>query len=365
MANVKRILIVLPDLGMSGAVFAALNLVPDFLTAGCAVMVAALGDGERAGLFSAAGAKVEVRPALAGLLAWPWSRIAAVEAARGFKPDVVHAMSTDAAVVGARLARACGAPLAVTVNRLDKNQALSSLPRGGHWGLIALSDAIQEQLTIGLRFPRERSVVIPNGLNLRWFPRPQDGLRDTIKMRRVPVVGTYGTLAEMKGQRDFLQAAACVLARGRDAEFLVMGHGPDKEQLRELAEKIKISKRLTFSASTITDSRNITNIDIFVEPTKREGFGLSVLQAMATGVPVVACGVGGIYSLIKDGETGLLVGANDVPAMSDAICRLLDAPALRDELAHNARLRVEKEFDAKLIVQRLLAYYDALAARAT
>ena len=334
MANVKRILIVLPDLGMSGAVFAALNLVPDFLTAGCAVMVAALGDGERAGLFSAAGAKVEVRPALAGLFAWPWSRIAAVEAVRGFKPDVVHAMSTDAAVVGARLARACGAPLAVTVNRLDKNQALSSLPRGGRWGLIALSDAIQEQLTIGLRFPRERSVVIPNGLNLRWFPRPQDGLRDTIKMRRVPVVGTYGTLAEMKGQRD-------------------------------LAEKIKISKRLTFSASTITDSRNITNIDIFVEPTKREGFGLSVLQAMATGVPVVACGVGGIYSLIKDGETGLLVGANDVPAMSDAICRLLDAPALRDELAHNARLRVEKEFDAKLIVQRLLAYYDAPAARAT
>ncbi|MBP5232323.1 MAG: glycosyltransferase, partial [Planctomycetes bacterium] len=227
MANVKRILIVLPDLGMSGAVFAALNLVPDFLTAGCAVMVTALADGERAGLFTAAGAKVEVRPALAGLFAWPWARGAALEAARSFKPDVVHAMSTESVAVGARLARACAVPLAVTVNRLDKNQALAALPRGVPWGLIALSDAIQEQLAIGQRIPRERSVIIPNGLNLRWFPRPQDGLRDTIKMRRVPVVGTYGTLADEGPAR--LPASGGLRPRPR-ARRRVSRHGPRPRQ---------------------------------------------------------------------------------------------------------------------------------------
>lgn len=356
MAGVKRIIQVLPDLGMAGAPFAALNLIPDFLSAGSAMMVMALEGGEREGLFTAAGATVSLQPRLGSF----FFGHKAVETARAFKPDIIHAIGTDVALPSAKLARACGVPLAVTVNRLDRNQELNKLPDAIPWGLIALSDAIQEQLSIGLKIPRERAVIIPNGLNLKFFPPPNMVHTASMAFRRLPVVGTYGTLAEMKGQRDFLQAAACVIARGIDAEFLVMGHGPDKPKLREIAEKLRISHRLTFSASTITDSRNITNIDIFVEPTKREGFGMSVLQAMATGVPVVACGVGGIYSLINDGETGLLVGANDVPAMSNAICRLLSDAVLRDELAHNARSRVEKDFNSKTIVKRLLDYFDTL-----
>jgi glycosyltransferase involved in cell wall biosynthesis len=120
---------------------------------------------------------------------------------------------------------------------------------------------------------------------------------------------------------------------------------------------LSIANRLTFSASTITDSHNILNIDIFVEPTRREGFGMSVLQAMASGIPVVACGVGGIYGLIDDGVNGLLVPANDCEAMAAAICRLLASPELRAELAQNARQKVEKEFSAKVVAEKIIAEF--------
>lgn len=361
MASIKRIIQILPDLGMSGAPFAALNILPDLLSSGCSVMVIAKNHGERAELFTAAGATLNIFP----FLGVPFFGRRANETARKFAPDIIHALTPDVAIPAGKLARECGAGLVITVNRLDHNEALLKIPKNIAWGIIALSEAIRERLINGLHLAREKITVIPNGLCLKYFPSPFLGgtrLTTIVARSRLPIVGTYGTLEEMKGQRDFLQAAACVLARNIDAEFLIMGHGPDKQKLREIAEKLHITHRLTFSASTITDSRNITNIDIFVEPTKREGFGMSVLQAMATGVPVVACGVGGLFSLIKDGVTGLLVPANDVPAMSDAICKLVAAPNLRAELAHNAREQVEKDFNSKVVSKKLLEYFASVKA---
>lgn len=351
----KRILLVLESLDLSGPAFAALNVAPDLLTAGCVLMVMARQGGEREDMLRSCGCDVRIYPHM-GV---PLLGRSAAEAARKFEPGVVHAQSPGVAARAARLAAAAGAPLVVTTNRLDNFESLAPLRGHKQLRLIALSEAVQEKLINAAGFPRDQITILPHGLNLKFFPpleeRPQsaDG--------RLPVVGTYGTLIEQKGQRDFLQAAKGVLDRGMDAEFLIMGHGPDKALLREIAEQLDISRRLTFSSSTITDSRNIGSIDVFVEPTHKEGFGMSVLQAMATGVPVVACGVGGIFALIEDGKSGLLVSAGDTKAMTDNICRLLEDPGLRVELAHNARQRVEKEFNSRRISQRLLELYAQMA----
>ncbi len=351
----KRILLVLDSLDLSGPAFAALNVVPDLLTAGCALMVLARQGGEREDMLRSCGCDVRIYPHL-GV---PLFGRAAIETARHFEPGIVHAQSPGVAGRAARIASATGAPLVVTTNRLDNFECLAPLRNNARTRLIALSEAVQEKLINSAGFPRARITIIPHGLNLKFFPALEE--RPQASDERLPVVGTYGTLTEQKGQRDFLQAAKGVLDRGLDAEFLIMGHGPDKALLREIAETLDISRRLTFSASTITDSRNISSIDVFVEPTHKEGFGMSVLQAMATGVPVVACGVGGIFSLIEDGKSGLLVSAGDVKGMTDNICKLLQDPALRVELAHNARQRVEREFNARRVAQRLLELYAQLA----
>lgn len=354
MAQIKRIILLLEALDMSGPSFAALNIIPELLSSGCSLMVIARQGGEREDMFRAQGCDVRIFPNVGRTL---FGRKAA-ESARKFEPGIIHAHSPDIAARALHLAGALKIPLVTTVNRLDNFSCLQPLLHSPRAWVIALSEAIQEKLINGMGFFRDRIRIIPNCLNLKFFPPVEENKH--VVEGRLPVVGTYGTLTEHKGQRDFLQAAKGVLARGVDAEFLIMGHGPDKQTLRDLAEQLQISKRLTFSASTITDSRNISNIDIFVEPTRKEGFGMSVLQAMATGIPVIASGVGGIFSLIEDGVSGLLVSAGDTQGMIDGICRLLENPGLRQELAHNARARVEKEFSAKKIAARLLKFYNEI-----
>lgn len=353
----KRIILILDSLDLNGPAFAALNIIPDLLTAGCAILVMARRGGEHEEMFRACGCDIRLFPHL-GV---PLLGRSAIDAARRFAPGIVHAHSPVIARQALRIANAVGVSLVATINRLDSFEGLMNLKKSPRTHLIALSEAVQEKLINVAGFPRERITIIPHGLNLKFFPALEE--RAHSSEDRLPVVGTYGTLIEQKGQRDFLQAAKGVIKSGLDAEFLIMGHGPDKPLLRELAEQLQISRRLTFSASTITDSRNISNIDVFVEPTHREGFGMSVLQAMATGVPVVACGVGGIFSLIEDGKSGLLVSAGDIAGITKNICRLLRNPALRVELAHNARQRVEKEFNARCIAQRLLELYARLTVQ--
>ncbi|MDR0866973.1 MAG: glycosyltransferase family 4 protein [Planctomycetota bacterium] len=358
----KRILQILPDFGLSGAAFATLNLLPDLVAAGCEIMVVAPRGGERVGMFRQIDARKiseYVLPGLGGWFDWRGRKLT-----RAFKPEIVNTTCVEVAALGVPVAKRCGAPLALTVNRTDGEKYLRKLPLNQvNWGVVALSDAIRTPLILHLRLPEERIFIVPNGLDLRQFPAsPSRLLVNADQKTRTLVVGTYGTLAENKGQRDFLKAAALVIAQGFDVEFLIMGEGADKQYLRDEAGGLGIDNRLTFSFSTMGGSHNLMNIDVFVEPTHREGFGLSVLQAMASGVPVVASGVGGIFDLVKDGETGLLVKSQDAKAMSEAISDLLKNPPKRAALAYNARSRVEKEFSSRVVSAKLLECFGKIAS---
>ncbi len=355
--NVKRIVIVLSALDMSGPAFAALNLIPSILSNGKSVMVVGLESGEREALFRELGCEVKILPKLGTPLLGRKS----MEEIKRFQPDIIHVQSLKTVKKVLGVVSQIGCPLVVTVNRIDIGET-EDISAFRDSNIIALSDAIKERLINRDGFSQDQVCVIPNCIDLRHFPmnKDLDSDENSTRLINLPVIGTYGTLLESKGQRDFLQTISRLKERGIDAEFLIMGHGPDKPRLREIAEELGIANRLTFSASTITDSKNLLSIDIFVEPTKQEGFGMSVLQAMASGVPVVACGVGGIYSLIKDGENGLLVPAGDTEAMSEAICKLLCDNGLRHRLVRNARKKVEQEFSSKKVASVLLEYYDEI-----
>ena len=360
MDSVKRIVIVLSALDMSGPAFAALNLIPSILSSGKSVMVVGLESGEREELFKGLGCEVKILPKLG----MPLLGRKAMEEIKRFQPDIIHAQSLNTVKKILSTVSHIGCPLVVTVNRIDigETEDISAFKDSN---IIALSDAIKERLINRDGFSQDQVCVIPNGIDLKNFPFADDfeGSDSSAHSSSLPVIGTYGTLLEAKGQRDFLQAISKLKAKGIDAEFLIMGHGPDKPRLREIAEELGIANRLTFSASTIIDSKNISSIDIFVEPTRQEGFGMSVLQAMASGVPVVACGVGGIYSLIEDGVNGLLIPSGDTDAMCTAICRLLNDNELRYKLIRNARNKVEQEFSSKKVASVLLEYYDEILNR--
>lgn len=345
------LLFTLDRLDLSGAVFSTQHLVSGLLEHSARPMILARGSGEREQNFRDLGVEILI----ARHFGLPLLGRSVLSTLQAYRPCLIHAQTTEVIRRSFSLARRLRLPLVVSVNRLE-DENTPFLADHPEIYIIAVSDAIQERLTNRDGISRERIEVIPNGLDLRYFPcRPFDLPERT---GHIPVVAVYGTLTERKGQRIFLLAAAEVIKSGMDAEFLITGHGPDKPELRRLAQELGIERRITFTPSTCSDIGIFSGIDLFVEPSYQEGFGLSVLQAMASGVPVIASGVGGIFSLVKDGETGLLVPSGDPHALAQAICTLLASPQRRREMARRARDRVEMEFQASIIAARMLQFYQ-------
>ena len=334
----------------SGMSIATRNLAAGMLRLGCKPEIFALRDGDNSPDFRMLGCPVKIFPHLGHRFIGGMS----TREAHSLGVNVIHSLSANMAKRAERMARRLNLPLLVTCNRLEEGD-LHSINGFPGQGVIAVSRAIRERIVNVVGIPQDRIKVIHNGLDLARMPRPSFLENDQPAAWRTPVVGTLGHLSEKKGQRVFLQAVKILLERGLDAEFVILGDGPDRSALRGLANELNVTRRVTFTPQTVSGQLN--QLDILVEPSLQEGLGMSVMQAMATGVPVVATGVGGLYDLIEDGVTGIMVPASDPSALADAIFRLLHNPSERLELAKQARSMIEREFSADLAAEKHLRYY--------
>ncbi len=350
MADLPCILWLMESPDHSGISFAAAHMAAGLLRVGYGLRIFAMHDGENSEEFRHLGCPVGIYPHFGKRIFGS----VALAAARDAGVEIVHALTPELIKRGMRIAKSLRRPLVVTGNRLETSE-LRMLAAFRGQGIIAVSDAIRERLVTSEGVQQGRIKVIPNCLDLSRMPKPDFNHHGAPIPGRVPVVGTLGQLAERKGQRVFLQAVRILLDRGFDAEFVILGDGPDRGALRDLAEELQVAKRVTFTPRTV--SGQLTQLDLLVEPSLHEGFGLSVMQAMAMGVPVVGTGVGGLYSLIKDGKTGLMVQANNPEALADAIWRILNNREERLEMARQARELIEKRFDADLVAEQLGHYY--------
>jgi glycosyltransferase involved in cell wall biosynthesis len=341
----------------SGMSIANRNLAAGMLRCGCHPEIFALRDGENAGDFAMTGVPARVFPHMGSAFIGGM----ALREAEQLGVNLIHALSADMLKRAERVARKLNLPLLVTCNRLDEDE-LRSLSGFSGQGMIAVSRAIRERIVNVAGLPQNRIRVIHNGLDLTRAPRPAFVDNATLgRSWRCPVIGTLGHLSQKQGQRVFLQAVKILIEKGLDAEFVVLGDGPDRTALRNLADELQVTRRVTFTPHTV--SGQLGQLDILVEPSLQEGLGMSVMQAMATGVPVVATGVGGLYDLIEDGVTGVMVPASDPEALAEAIWRLLNNSSERLELAKQARERIERDFSAELVAGKLLEYYKECLER--
>lgn len=162
------------------------------------------------------------------------------------------------------------------------------------------------------------------------------------------IVMQAGTLREHKAFDVSIQAAR-ILASHKDIIFLFLGDGPEKEKLRELARDLKNVEFL----GRRSDMGNWFQVsDCLILPSREEGLGSVLLEAMLAGVPVVASNIGGIPDLVKERETGLLVDANDPQALADRILELYSRPELRRFLSENA-----SDFVKALKIERIAEQY--------
>ena len=144
------------------------------------------------------------------------------------------------------------------------------------------------------------------------------------------------------------------------ARLVLVGDGPEREATERLAEELGVSDRVMFLGDQEYIADVLPAADVFLLPSQHESFGLSALEAMSCGVPVVGSRIGGLPEVIVHEETGFLCDPNDVACMKAIVLGLLKNDALRRDIGRAARTRAERQFNRALIVGRYLAAYERL-----
>jgi phosphatidylinositol alpha-1,6-mannosyltransferase len=190
--------------------------------------------------------------------------------------------------------------------------------------------------------PAARLVVVPEPIDLAEWRRRFD----TTPARRDagrPIVLTVARLYARKRIEDLLEAAALLRTRIAGVQFRIVGEGPEGPRLRALHERLGLGDTAVFLDHVARDvlALEYSRARCFCLPTVQEGFGLVFAEAMAAGLPVVACRAAAVPELVRDGETGLLVPPRAPAALAAALERMLDDDGMRKEMGMAGRTRVE------------------------
>jgi glycosyltransferase involved in cell wall biosynthesis len=280
--------------------------------------------------------------------------------------DVLHAHTRVGQVVAARLSRRTGIPYVATWHGFfRRNLGRRLWPCTGQ-RTIAISEPVRRHLLEDFRVPAERVRLIWNGVDVDHFaqrPAAESLVRFRAQHRlpeRGPVVGGIGRLASgrVKGFDLLLEAGGLLAQRRSDLTVLIAGDGPRRLFLEEKARRFGMEQRVRF-AGTVSDVRlPLGVLDVFVFSSRwPEGFGLSLIEAMAAGRPVVATRVGAVPEIIEDGRDGLLVEPEDARALADAVARLLDDPAAAARLGQAAQRRVRERFSLDRMASEVEVVY--------
>ena len=171
-------------------------------------------------------------------------------------------------------------------------------------------------------------------------------------------VGTAGRLVPQKAQIEFIKAISILIKRGKKIRGLIVGDGPLKVSLEESVQKYGMSEHIVFSGFSSEMENVYRTMDVFVLPSFREGFPMTILEAMAAGVPVVATRIGGVDECIDHGSDGFLIPTRDPHAIAEAVEAILENEHLRNEFVRKAHEKVNSRFSAQTMIHAHEILYD-------
>jgi glycosyltransferase involved in cell wall biosynthesis len=227
---------------------------------------------------------------------------------------------------------------------------------------VAVSNDIAARLSEEFGWPAAKIDVVHNGVDLDEFVLPPDpGVRSELAgNRQGPVFLTVARLDQQKGH-DVLLRAATGVAEG---SFVFAGEGPERRRLEVLAAELQLDDRVVFLGRRSDVPDLLAAADVFVLPSRFEGSSLAILEAMASGKPIVCSAIGGTDELVVHGETGLLVPVEDANALTAALRELAADSSLRTRLGAAARKRAEQCFSLATSTSRVERIYEELLERA-
>jgi glycosyltransferase involved in cell wall biosynthesis len=227
--------------------------------------------------------------------------------------------------------------------------------------IVGVSRQVVEDL-IRDGVPEARIAVIYNGIDWgRITAHPATDLRPSLGIPEDTVVfGSVGSLIRRKGH-DVLLAAMSRVSGRTPPHLIIASDGPERNSLQRLASSLGIADRTHFLGyhDPIADLYN--SCDVMALASRTEAFGLVLAEAGYFARPAVATRVGGIPEVVLDGETGLLVPPDDVPALASALSRISEDGSLRTQLGLAAQVRAQQAFSAERMAKQFHAEYDRLA----
>nr|WP_217358396.1 glycosyltransferase family 4 protein [Ruegeria atlantica] len=236
--------------------------------------------------------------------------------------------------------------------------------------LISKMDALIATTPQAASFLQHPSTVIMHGVNTELFHPAEDkqALRDKLGLPGGTLIGCFGRIRPQKGVDLLVDAAIKVLPSHPDASIVFTGRTASEFESfqREQEQKLQaagLGDRVHFLGERPWDEivETYRALDLFVAPARHEGFGLTPLEAMASGVPAIAChNVGAFSAQIKDGETGRLVEKDNAAALADALAQMLDDPAQLAAAGKAARAHVEQNFRIEGEAEAIVKVYRSL-----
>jgi glycosyltransferase involved in cell wall biosynthesis len=295
------------------------------------------------------------------------------------RPDIVHTHTAKAGLVGRIAAWLSGVPVIVHTFHghvfngyfgPTKTRVFIALERFCAWissAIITLSAGLKRELAAVYHIaPASKIEVIEVGFDLSKLLAIQKG-NSSFRAQyaipdQVPLVGIVGRLVPIKNHDLFLHAARRVLEQLPDVYFAIVGDGERRAELEGLVAQLDITDHVRFTGWISDPLPVYAALDVLVLCSKNEGLPVSLIEAMAAGVPIVATAVGGVIDLLESGRLGAIVPSGDAEALSSAILKALNDPVTQ-KAANNAHEVVAQRYSIEVSVGQTDELYRRLLGR--
>jgi glycosyltransferase involved in cell wall biosynthesis len=209
------------------------------------------------------------------------------------------------------------------------------------------------------RIDPRRVVTVYNGLDLsNW-----GGAVKPAKPADEFLITTVGNIRRVKGHDIFIRAAARIVSRFPKASFSIAGDVLEQDyflELQALIRELNLSGKFIFAGGVADLREHLSAADIFVLPSRSEGFSNALVEAMAASLPIVATGVGGNAEAVEDGVNGLIVPSDDVDALADAMLRLISNPLEAKAMGAAGREIAANRFTIEAMMGQITSIYQKL-----
>lgn len=288
-------------------------------------------------------------------------------------PALIHAHFGIEGVYALPLAKRLGVPLVTTFHGFDATLSTAALLSSPAWmnyplhrrslaqqgALFLCASSFIRDRVLALGFPEARTRTHYIGVDWRAIV-PRDPSEETRTILHV------ARLADVKGTKYLIRAFAAVASKHTDVDLIIIGDGPRRRTLQTLARSLGLESRVHFLGAQAHSEvlAHMRRAAMLVLPSVRtatgrvEGLGMVLLEAAATGIPVVASRIGGIPEGVLDDRTGFLVPERDAEALARRMNDLLSDPTMRLRMGAQARALVEERFDIRMQTEVLEDLYD-------